>query len=201
MFGLYLGYRHWKMGRLAPRLQQAVGKPDDVVLGELVNLHCAAADRKLSEYAAGSPLRCYSASLRFFLWTAPPGQDGVQQLVVYRMAPRGEGVLLPWQRVWKASGISYCNAQVTGAEIVTRAGDGQLRLEFKLCGELAEVTGLPAEARYTAVFACGEFAKLVEKAELDVPKSGLSHPDLAWPASLLKHADALTPEVHDRLRK
>ncbi len=193
-----LGYRYWRVSQLAPRLASIKDKPDDAALGGLVNLRCAAADSKLADYALESPLRCYSTKRRFFLWTAPPKVDGTQLLMYYRVAPGTEGALLSWNAVWKGNGVSYRSAQITGAEFLS--GGEKLSVEFKLSQDLCAATGLAVDKRHTAEFTIDEFVKLIEDTELDVPKSGLSHPDLGWPVNLLKRAGVLTPEVHDKLR-
>jgi len=196
--GARLAYRYWRVSQLAPRLAGIRGKPDDAALGGLVNLRCGAADARLLDYALESPLRCYSPRRRFFLWTAPPGADGTQLLMYYRVVPGSEGALLPWNRVWRGNGVSYRSVRITGLEF--RTGGEKLGVEFKLSKALSATTGLPAEKRFTAEFPLDEFVKLVQNAELDVPKAGLSHPDLGWPANLLERAGELTPEVLDKLR-
>ncbi len=191
------GYRKWRTSQLAPRLTVITDTPDDAALGELVGLRCSGADEALSAYAADSVLRCYSPAKRFFLWTAPPKSDGVQLLMYYRVLPGSEGAILPWTTVWKGNGVRYHSAEVTGLAL-----EGEkVTVSFKLSKDLSSATGLAAGAQYNAGFTLEEFAKLMDNCELDVKKEGLSHPDLGWPANLLKRAGALTPEVLGKLQK
>jgi hypothetical protein len=190
------GYRQWRASQLIPRLAAIQDVPDDAVLGGLVNLRCAAADEALSLYAADSVLRCYSPRRRFFLWTVPPKVDGTQLLMYYRVAPGSEEAILPWSTSWRGNGVSYRSVGITGLAL-----EGEkLSVRFRLSKELSATTGLAVDAKYSSEFTLDEFAKLMDNCELDVRKEGLSHPDLGWPANLLKRAGALTPAAHDKLR-
>jgi hypothetical protein len=190
-------FREWKAGKLGSRLGAAAGKPDDEAVGGLINLRCSSADEALTTYADGSELRCYLPSRHIFLWSAAPKADGTQLLMYYRPAPGSEDSILPWSSSWKGNGVSYRTVALTRLE----AAGEKLTVEFKLGDTLPAVTGIGAQAVHRAEFTVDEFLKLVDSCELDVPKGGLSHPDLGWPANLLKRAGALTPAVHEKLRK
>jgi hypothetical protein len=192
------GYREWKVSGLAPRLQKAPAeKPDDEAVGTLLTLRCASAREALWNHADGSALRCYLPEKHLYMWVTPRKTDGTQLLMYYRLPPGSADAILPWNVVWKGNGVSYRNVELTKLSL---AGE-KLTAEFKLADTLPAILGLSADEVHRAEFKPEEFVKLVDTCELDVRKAPLTHPDLGWPANLLKRAGALTPKVYDKLRK